>query len=184
MKTLIALLLSILALAACVPQPPSADTIQTAIAQTQQAMPPTSTPAPTPTPTPQLSCDGSLCIKDVRVSILDKTLVVQFQLTDKTGKVNFGENLVFSEKQLIGLYIVENEDDEGEFLGAFNMPTDQFTCYQGNDIPWAEGELTAVCSFTCPIALLQKTVPLNAMVRVENVNHSLVQVATVTEFEK
>jgi len=122
---------------------------------------------PTPTPSPMPACGGGACVRNVYLDIGDDgILLIEFDLVDYNYEVNFGEEPYFQSEITFALFL-RNESGEDFFLSAFSPPANAFDCYSGNDIPWTEGNLGAVCSIAFPSSGLQVQIDEGDLVRVE-----------------
>src|SRR3990172_5452304 len=78
----------------------------------------TATPAPTPIPTPSPKCKGNVCIRQAFATIEGDNLRVEFDLTDKNGKVEFGKAPEFSGEITVGAYRLEKDGTENYVFGV------------------------------------------------------------------
>lgn len=123
------------------------------------------------------ACKDTVCIKQAIVTLDGNNIMVQFDLTDRSGSAEFGGDTEFTGKQLIALYLIEGNTDT--YLAGFNMPDTAYTCYAGNDLPWANGKYAATCGFAYPNTKLAVRVKSGDKIRVENDNFDFSQVVTL-----
>jgi hypothetical protein len=116
---------------------------------------PTNTATSAPAKTTEPACTSGVCVRDVYLQIVGgDTLLVQFDLTDENNEVNFGEELEFKSKITFALFSIETSGDD-TYLAGMNPDISLYSCYAGNDIPWSNGQLAAVCSIAIPMNILQ-----------------------------
>jgi hypothetical protein len=122
------------------------------------------------------ACLDMGCIKQAFATVEGGNIRIQFDLTNGAGLVEVGGAPSFTGKQLIALYLLGGNNEE-VYLSGFNMP--DYSCYAGNDIPWAGGKYAAACGFSYPIAQLAVSVKSGDKIRVENATYKFSQVITI-----
>jgi hypothetical protein len=123
--------------------------------------------------TPEPACEGTVCIRGIHASVSEDALLIEFELTDAAGNVDFGNAPRFEDDQLVALYAGE------DYIAGFNLPLSMIECYSGNDIPWAGGEYAASCGFAFPIAQLEKAVAVGDQIRIENGTFEFTEIVAV-----
>jgi hypothetical protein len=72
---------------------------------------------PTIIPTPAPSCTYSFCIRNVYQQLVDKNLMINFDLADQNGEVKFGEDISLKSPINFALYL--HNDPGDTYLGGF-----------------------------------------------------------------
>lgn len=120
-------------------------------------------------PAPMPACKGETCIKDVYLEVSDGgTLLIQFDLVDRSDGVEFGAEPEFESTFPFALYL-DDEAGDSTYLAGMEPSLDVWSCYAGNDIPWSGGSLAAVCSVTLPLSTLQTRIEEGDPVRIETI---------------
>ena len=118
---------------------------------------------------------------ETRVAIIrDDTLFVEFDLTDRNGKVEFGAAPEFSSTMTVGAYRIEKDGMENYVFGV-QIPKGQNACYAGNDMPWTNGQLGASCGLAISINTMQFRLKAGDLIRIEQLEFDFAQTVTVTE---
>lgn len=141
---------------------------------------PTATPAATPIPVPSPKCKDNTCIRQAFATIKGDSLRIEFDLTDKNGKVEFGNTPEFSDEITVGAYRLEKDGTENYLFGV-QLPNGKYVCYAGNDLPWTNGQLGASCGFALPINIIQVRLQAGDLIRLEQLEFDFGQTIIVKE---
>ncbi len=117
-------------------------------------------------PPKQVCRFDDVCIKQAHVFVKEGNIFVDFELVNPNGKVEFGDEPMFWGNQLFAIFLVTEEGET--YLAGFDMPEDSYSCYAGNDIPWANGQYASTCGFGYPISKLQIRPEVGDIIRVAN----------------
>ena len=115
-----------------------------------------------PLPKPIPKCWNDICIHQAFALIDNNNLIIDFELTKLDGTAEVGDSLRLRGKQLVGAFLIKN--DKETYLFGVNS---DLVCYQGNDIPWANGKYAAVCGIGIPMSQLSEKVNVGDIIRVE-----------------
>lgn len=123
------------------------------------------------------SCKGEICINGMYLSTGSDgaNILVEFNLVNPEGGVEFGSEPMFQGPITVGLY--RSEDDE--FLYAASIPSGAYVCYSGNDIPWSDGSLASSCGFPVPSNQMQYSVKPGEEITVEVIEYDFVGTASL-----
>ena len=74
-----------------------------------------------------------------------------------------GDAPAFNDEMLLGLF----RANDNEYLMGGEISPGTFNCYSGNDIPWSEGKLAAICGIVIPASQLQYKMEVGERIRIE-----------------
>ncbi len=128
---------------------------------------------PSALPAPERKCKGEVCINQVFLTLSGDQMLVQFDMTDRDGEVSAGANLRITTGLRIGLFLTSSDEDM--FLYGGQVPNELIDCYTSNDLPWAEGNLAAVCNVLFSVSEMEAIPVSGIVIRVQELEFGFEQ---------
>jgi hypothetical protein len=89
---------------------------------------------------PDTGCRFGVCIKDVYATMDGEYFIVLFDLTPPAGLPKLDAAPMFSNSVQVTV-----KDDSGKTYLDKSYTPEEYYCYAGTDVPWADGKNTATC---------------------------------------
>jgi len=95
---------------------------------------------------PVSGCRFGVCIQEVYATLDDEFFIVLFDITPEEGFSKLDAEPMFSNPVQILV-----KSDQGELYVDKTYTPEEYYCYSGTDVPWAEGKNTAACGIGNPV---------------------------------
>ncbi len=89
---------------------------------------------------PETGCRFGVCIKDVHATMDGEYFIVLFDITPPAGLLKLDAAPMFSNTVQVSV-----KDDSGKNYLDKSYTPEEYYCYAGTDVPWADGKNTATC---------------------------------------
>jgi hypothetical protein len=89
---------------------------------------------------PESGCRFGVCIQQVYATMDGENFIVFFDLTPKGGLLKLDAAPMFTNTVQVSI-----KNDSGKVYQDKSYTPEEYYCYAGTDIPWADGKKTATC---------------------------------------